>query len=67
MNILKALRVLHGLRQKDLAYKVGRSRSWMSLVESGKLEPQREEAEKIADILGMDLESVSGEQRNLDE
>ena len=67
MNILRSIRVLYGLRQKDLAYKVGRSRPWVSLVESGKLEPQREEAEKIADVLGVDLESVRGEKRNLDE
>ena len=58
MNILKGLRVLHGLRQKDLAYKVGRSRSWMSLVESGKLEPQREEAERIAKVLRIDSERL---------
>ncbi len=58
MNILKALRVLHGLRQKDLAYKVGRSRPWVSLVESGKLEPQREEAERIAKVLRIDSERL---------
>jgi len=58
MNILKAVRVLHGLRQKDLAYKVGRSRSWLSLVENGKLEPQREEAEKIAKVLRIASEKL---------
>ncbi len=58
MNILKAVRVLHGLRQKDLAYKVGRSRPWVSLVESGKLEPQREEAERIAKVLRIDSERL---------
>ena len=58
MNILKGLRVLHGLRQKDLARKVGRSRPWVSLVESGKLDPQREEAEKIAEVLRIDSEKL---------
>ncbi len=63
MNILKGLRVLHGLRQKDLAYKVGRSRPWVSLVESGKLDPQREEAEKIAKVLRIDSEKLFGTYR----
>ena len=58
MNILKGLRVLHGLRQKDLACKVGRSRPWVSLVENGKLEPQREEAEKIAKVLRIDSDRL---------
>ena len=58
MSILKAVRVLHGLRQKDLARKVGRSRPWVSLVENGKLDPQREEAEKIAKVLRIDSEKL---------
>ncbi len=67
MHFLKAVRVLHGLKQQELAQKIGRSQPWLSRVENGELLPQREEAEKISDILGMDLESVSGEKRNLDE
>ncbi len=48
MNFLKAVRVLHGLKQQELAQKIGRSQPWLSRVENGELLPQRREVEKIA-------------------
>ena len=55
MNILKAIRVLHGFSQEELAQRVDRSQAWLSKVETGKLLPQREEAEKMAEALKHDL------------
>ncbi len=55
MNTLKAFRILYGLKQEELARIVGRSQSWVSLVEGGRLLPQRNEAEKIAKVLKVDL------------
>ncbi len=54
MNTLKAFRILYGLKQEELARIVGRSQSWVSLVEGGRLLPQRNEAEKIARALKVD-------------
>ena len=54
MNTLKAFRILYGLKQEELARIVGRSQPWISLVEGGKLLPQREEAKKIARALKVD-------------
>ena len=36
---LKAVRVLRGLRQSDLAEKLGRSQSWVCELERGLIEP----------------------------
>ncbi|MDA2937034.1 helix-turn-helix transcriptional regulator [Acidobacteria bacterium AH-259-A15] len=58
MQVLKAIRVMYGMNQEELAKKVDRSQSWISRVERGTLIPQREEAEKIADVLAIDLESL---------
>jgi len=57
MHFLKAVRILHGLKQKELAQKVGRSQPWLSRVENGELLPQRREVEKIAKELKNDLAS----------
>ncbi len=57
MHFLKAVRILHGLKQKELARKVGRSQPWMSRVENGELLPQRKEVEKMAKELKIDLAS----------
>ena len=57
MKILKVMRAIYELKQEDLAREVGRSRPWLSLVENGKLEPQREQAERLTKL----LESLSGE------
>ena len=58
MNTLKITRVIHGLKQEDLAQQIGRSQSWLSRVESGKLLPQRAEAEKIAEALSHNLSDL---------
>ena len=57
MHFLKAVRVLHGLKQQELAQRIGRSQPWLSRVENGELLPQREEVEKIAKELKTDLAS----------
>ena len=58
MSILKTVRILKGFHQATLAKRVGRTQSWLSLVENEKLEPQREEAEKLAEVLGVDVETL---------
>ena len=55
LNFLKVIRMLHGFSQEQLARKVGRSQGWLSKVENGKLLPQREQAEKMAEVLKHDL------------
>ena len=55
-KVLKCMRVLRGYRQRELAKQVGRSQPWLSLVEQAKLEPQHEEARKLAKILQIDEE-----------
>jgi len=57
MHFLKAVRILNGLKQTELAQKVGRSQPWLSRVENGELLPQRKEVEKIAKELKTDLAS----------
>lgn len=50
-NLMKAKRELLGLKQRDLAALVGRSRTWLSAVERGVLLPQPEEQRKLERIL----------------
>ncbi len=57
MHFLKAIRILHGLKQQELAQKVDRSQPWLSRVENGELLPQRKEVEKMARELKTDLAS----------
>jgi transcriptional regulator with XRE-family HTH domain len=57
-RVIKALRVLAGLRQVDLAEAVDRTQAWLSYVESGRLIPQRAQANKIAEILRADTEAL---------
>ena len=48
---LKSMRVLHGLKQSELAKAISRSQAWVSLVETGKLIPQPEQLRQIRKIL----------------
>ncbi len=57
MHFLKAIRILHGLKQQELAQRIGRSQPWLSRVENGELLPQRKEVEKMARELKTDLAS----------
>lgn len=62
---IKKLRILNMDTQSDLAEKLGMSRSYVSMIESGKREPQREELEAIADIYNVDMNYLYGKQSEL--
>jgi transcriptional regulator with XRE-family HTH domain len=49
--MLRALRGLSELTQKELGDLVGRSQQWISLVESDRLLPQQREAQKMNAVL----------------
>ncbi len=58
MSFIRAVRVLEGFNQETLGKQVGKSQSWVSRVESGRLLPEREEAERIAEVLRIDSERL---------
>lgn len=62
---IKELRMLNKDTQADLAKKLGMSRSYISMLECGKREPQREELEAIADIYNVDMNYLFGKQSEL--
>ena len=55
---LTAARVYRGLTQDQLALKVGKSQPWVSLVESGRLIPDRSMAMLIGTLLEVDYATV---------
>jgi DNA-binding XRE family transcriptional regulator len=57
-RLLRSFRALAGLTQADIAQHVNRSRSWVCKVECGHRLPQRGEAEKIAAVLGVDVQVI---------
>lgn len=54
MNLLKVMRAANNLSQQNLANQVGKSQSWISRVEGGRLLPEREQARKIAQVFRHD-------------
>jgi transcriptional regulator with XRE-family HTH domain len=50
-KVIRARRAYLGLSQAALAEAIGRSQTWLSKVELGKLLPQREQQEKLALVL----------------
>lgn len=62
---IKELRMLNKDTQADLAKKLGMSRSYISMLECDKREPQREELEAIADIYNVDMNYLFGKQSEL--
>lgn len=56
---LKIKRIRKGIKQKDLAEKVGISQNLLSMYESGKRKPNHATLSKIADILGCDIKDIS--------
>ncbi len=58
MSFIRAVRVLEGFNQETLGKQVGKSQSWVSRVESGKLLPERREGERIAEVLRIDSERL---------
>ncbi len=61
---LKALRVLRGLRQADLALRVGRSTSWVCQVERGLVEPSDLDVALICRVLGAKPEDIFPQEVN---
>ena len=55
---LKAARVLRGLRQSDLAEKLGRSQSWLCEVERGLIEPSDLDVALICRVLKIRPDSI---------
>lgn len=62
INRIKALRLEHGLRQIDLANKIGALQSTISQWETGKVEPDIEALIKIASIFETSIDNVLGEE-----
>ena len=61
MNMLAMTRHLAGLRQRDLAARVGVSRPLISMIETGAVRPTPELEEKLATALGMPAELLFGQ------
>lgn len=55
---LKAKRVEKGIKQKDVADKVGISRKMLIDIEAGRVEPRRDLMLKIAEILKEDVTTL---------
>ena len=55
---LKAVRVLRGLRQSDLAEKLGRSQSWVCELERGLIEPSDLDVALICRVLKVNPDSI---------
>lgn len=62
---IRELRLLNRDTQADLAQKLGMSRSYISMLECGKREPQREELEAIADMYNVDMNYLFGKQSEM--
>ncbi len=61
---LKALRVLRGLRQVDLARKVGRSTSWVCQLERGLIQPSDLDVALICRVLGAQPQDIFPQEVN---
>ena len=59
-NILKQLRLEHGISQAELAERLGISRSAVSMYERGEREPDLDTLEKIADYFNVDMNQLLG-------
>jgi transcriptional regulator with XRE-family HTH domain len=59
----KALRIREGLTQEELSNKLEISRSAISMYERGEREPDFETLEKIADFFNVDLNYLSGNEK----
>lgn len=59
-SVLKQLRAAFGLRQDELAQKLGISRSRIGMYETGQREPDFETLEKLADFFNVDVDYLLG-------
>ncbi len=57
---LKTLRVMRGLDQQELAEKIGRTRSTVSLLETGKQKPHRSTVKRLAEALDVPENVLAG-------
>ena len=58
LNVLAGLRVMRGLTQSDLAKVIGKSQCWYWMIESGMVNPSESDAKKIAEALGVNVDSL---------
>ena len=63
---LRLMRVFHDLSQKDLAEKLGMSKSYLSEIESGKKTPTLDLLSRYSEIFDMPLSSIMFFSENLD-
>ena len=59
---IKELRTRHGQTQDEFARLVGLSRSYVSMIECGKREPDSDTLEAIADLYNVDMNYLYGKQ-----
>ena len=55
---LKSARALVGLRQADLAKRIGRSQSWLSQIEQGRMQPSEVDQALICRVLGATPDAI---------
>ncbi len=58
MRALRAARALNGLTQEDLAEAIGKQQAWVSLVESGRMLPTKNEAAEISKVLRVETDEL---------
>ncbi|MEG2415915.1 MAG: helix-turn-helix transcriptional regulator [Romboutsia sp.] len=57
-NKIKSMRILIGIKQKDMAKKLGVSPQYLSRLESGKIDLKISTLKQIADILGISVSKL---------
>ncbi len=57
-NLLKLKRWEAGMKQYELANRLGCSASYLSMVENGRLEPTQEFKDKVAATLNLNVEDI---------
>lgn len=58
MNKLKSIRVLKGVKQKEMALKLGISPQYLSRLESGRIDLKLSTLKQIALILGVSISEL---------
>lgn len=58
-DVLRSLRMQHGLNQEELGKKIGLAKSTISMYENGTREPNLETLEAIADIFNVDMNTLT--------
>ena len=59
-DVFKSLRIENGYTQRELAEKMGMSKSTVGMYEMGRREPDYETLEKIADFFNVDINYLLG-------